>query len=87
MTDMVTKLSSMRFWWKGPITEAGTGVDSGRVVTEAFVDGWLLHDQNHVNFSGPSDFTLIHAFCQFPADDGNWSECDTWRSALASRCH
>ena len=43
MTDMVTKFSSMRILWKGPITEAGTGVDSGKIVTEAFVEGWLLH--------------------------------------------
>lgn len=41
MTDMVMKFTSIKMTWKGTVGEAGT--DSGRVLVNAFVDGWLLH--------------------------------------------
>ena len=41
MTDLVTRLTSVKMTWKGSVGESGT--DSGRKLTEAFVDGWLMH--------------------------------------------
>ena len=41
MTDSVMKFTSIRLVWKGPVGEAG--IDSGRKLAEAFVEGWLLH--------------------------------------------
>lgn len=41
MTDVVMKFTSIRLVWKGPVGEAG--IDSGRKLAEAFVEGWLLH--------------------------------------------
>lgn len=41
MVDSVMKFVSVVKLWQGPIGDAG--IDSGKRLVEAFVDGWLLH--------------------------------------------